>query len=104
MTDEIDQDVREAALTFGGWDSAQAVLDGRADRHKIVQALARMKAAGREQGLREAAEIFHNAASSTRIDADAGLWEGIEDEVQGAIDTFNGHAESIEALLSEKPA
>lgn len=40
---------------------------------------------------------FRHAARSTRIDAAAGLWDGIEDEVDGVIDTFNGYADTIES-------
>jgi hypothetical protein len=50
--------------------------------------------------LREREEVvryFRRAAEGVRVDADAGLWAGIEDEVQDSIDTFNGYADAIEA-------
>lgn len=56
-------------------------------------------AAGRQQGLREAAAIFTEAAEATRQDAADGLWEGIEGEVADAISMFNGHAARITALM-----
>ena len=37
---------------------------------------------------------FH--ATCVRIDADEGLWDGIEDQVQDSIDEFNGYADAIE--------
>ena len=49
MTDEIDQDVREAAYLW--------MVNGEWDEAAIAQAFARMKEAGRQQGLRQAAEV-----------------------------------------------
>ncbi|ANI78994.1 hypothetical protein [Sphingobium sp. EP60837] len=61
MTDEIDQEVREAAADLwrllGEHPRAESILAGHHDQAQTVQILARMKAAGREQGLREAAEV-----------------------------------------------
>ena len=39
-----------------------------------------------------------SAAEGVRLDADEGLWEGIEEEVQGSIDEFNGYVEAIRNL------
>ncbi|WP_037470700.1 hypothetical protein, partial [Sphingobium sp. DC-2] len=49
MTDEIDQDVREAAYLW--------MVNGEWDEAAVAQSFARMKEAGRQQGLREAAEV-----------------------------------------------
>lgn len=62
MAEKVDQDVREAAapLFGGGEQNWESVVRGKADNHPIVQAFARMKEAGRQQGLREAAEVARN--------------------------------------------
>lgn len=39
---------------------------------------------------------FRKAAEGVRIDAQNGLWDGIEDQVQDAIEQFNGYATAIE--------
>lgn len=68
MTDEIDQDVREATEAFkrnalviirvlAHQDGEEAEYNSNYLDQMFVQAFARMKAAGREQGLREAAEV-----------------------------------------------
>lgn len=49
MAEKVDQDVREAAYYW--------MVNGEWDETAIVQAFARMKAAGRQQGLREAVEV-----------------------------------------------
>jgi hypothetical protein len=56
-------------------------------------------AAGRQQGLREAAAIFTKAAEATRQDAADGLWDSIEDQVPDAISMFEGYADNITALI-----
>ena len=66
MAEKVDQDVREAAantywqVTTAGVASRglmQAMLEGKCDEGVWIQAFARMKEAGRQQGLREAAEV-----------------------------------------------
>ena len=108
MAEKVDQDVREAAAKLvpifnqpKGWQerASLAILTGKWDNVQLLTTLARMKAAGRQQGLREAAAIFTEAAEATRQDADNGLWGGIEDEVGDAISIFNGHAARITALI-----
>lgn len=56
MTDEIDQDVREAAAELMRLFLSSNILSD----DDVEVAFARMKAAGREQGLREAAEAVEN--------------------------------------------
>lgn len=86
MTDEIDQDAREAA---DAWDES---LDAEAI-DLLAADFARMKAAGREQGLREAAakclEVSGLIGAGYGSSIDSALCEA---------------AAAIEALLSEKPA
>ena len=53
MTDEIDQDVREAAADLMRLFLSSDILSD----DDVEVAFARMKAAGREQGLREAAAV-----------------------------------------------
>lgn len=61
MADKVDQDVREAAAELwrllGEHPRAESILAGNHDQAQTVQILARMKEAGRQQGLREAAEV-----------------------------------------------
>ncbi len=68
MAEKVDQDVREAAAeAMVLAEMRDLVIGGKMDDHPIVQAFARMKAAGRQQGLREAAEFVrtHVANYST---------------------------------------
>ena len=72
MAEKVDQDVREAAAGFAvkhfpptevhslGGLALSWIKQGRSDDAPIVQAFARMKEAGRQQGLREAAEVARN--------------------------------------------
>ena len=71
MTDEIDQDVREATEAFkrnalviirvlAHQDGEEAEYNSNYLDQMFVQAFARMKAAGREQGLREAMGVVEN--------------------------------------------
>ena len=58
MAEKVDQDVREAAaVTMVLAEMRDLVIGGKMDDHPSVKAFARMKAAGRQQGLREAAEV-----------------------------------------------
>lgn len=64
MVEKVDQDVREAAADMQRWrshdkptEAETAMRDGSLDDNHTVQAFARMKEAGRQQGLREAAEV-----------------------------------------------
>lgn len=64
MAEKVDQDVRDAAIAWlrstpHGSRHAEAdmIERGEYDEHSIVQAFARMKEAGHQQGLREAAEV-----------------------------------------------
>lgn len=63
MAEKVDQDVREAAIRWGvKWENyspheVEGVRNGRYDDDDLVRALAEMKEAGRQQGLREAAEV-----------------------------------------------
>lgn len=67
----IEQDVREAAanaywqITPANIASSglrQAMLEGRLDDAILIQAFARMKKAGRREGLRQAAEVLQKRA------------------------------------------
>lgn len=67
MDGKVDQDVREAAIAWlrstpHGSRHAEAdmIERGEYDDHSIVQAFARMKEAGRQAGLREAAEVVES--------------------------------------------
>lgn len=64
MAEKVDQDVREAAVAWlrdRGFPSSIAEADmierGEYEDHSCIKVLAAMKAAGRQQGLREAAEV-----------------------------------------------
>lgn len=87
MAEKVDQDVREAAYYW--------MVNGEWDEAAVAQAFARMKAAGREQGLREAAEVARSLKTC-----------GCEGKhgYCSADSPLNAAATAIEALLSEKPA
>lgn len=86
MAEKVDQDVREAAAKLvpifnqpGGWQerAVLAILTGKWDNVQLLTTLARMKAAGRQQGLREAlAAIKAEYATQPCRDAISALIEG----------------------------
>ena len=56
LAEKVDQDVREAVAEWG-WLTDMGSTPEFDASHMLVQAFARMKEAGRQQGLREAAEV-----------------------------------------------
>lgn len=68
MADKVDQDVREAAAEWG-WLTDMGSTPEFDASHILVQAFARMKEAGRQQGLREAREAI---AMIAQAEAEAG--------------------------------
>lgn len=121
MAEKVDQDVREAAASYiGSIDPfhdpivrhAGQIRRGDDDDSLVVQAFARMKAAGREQGLREAAEVAMRLHALPRL-APADAYDELP-RVEGAItyapqdvDCYDATARRIAAAieaLSEKPA
>ena len=74
MDGKVDQDVREAAAEL--WrlleehPRAESILSGQHDQAQTVQILARMKEAGRQAGLREAAEALKPFADCMEYIAD----------------------------------
>lgn len=87
MAEKVDQDVREAAgnVWVKTWGKSHmenrvmAIFKGAADNEPLVQAFARMKEAGRQQGLREAAEVVmaHQIGADERGDSATFLTQGI---------------------------
>lgn len=67
MDSKVDQDVREAAIRWGlKWDNyasyeEECVRAGRYDDDELVRAFAELFNAGRQSGLREAAEVARKA-------------------------------------------
>ena len=87
MAEKVDQDVREtAAVTMVLAEMRDLVIGGKMDDHPSVKAFARMKAAGRQQGLREAVEVAQKhhedavdaewVATGSVLDAITALIEG----------------------------
>lgn len=76
LAEKVDQDVREAAAQAWAYQSPMSetafnIRAGEDDGNWVVQAFARMKAAGRQQGLREAAEVVTSMCTRTFAQDDA---------------------------------
>ena len=98
MAEKVDQDVREAAAKLvpifnqpKGWQerASLAILTGKWDNVQLLTTLARMKAAGRQQGLREAVAICGNLHQLPPYDTyeghDTNSYQDTADRVKSAI-------------------